>query len=167
MNFDPRELTPDWDHTVTLRGVEVPLRAPERVDAADVDPTGAAEGIVHAPRRLWRRLRRAIFGATPSAELRSACRRLVAPEFFALIDRLTVDELIAVSQVYMACQAAHFHAIGEAAAQRLGAGAAAPASSTRRRAADHTPAQRITLTHGGVPDALRSAVEDARRGKQG
>jgi hypothetical protein len=96
------DLTPAWDVTFSIRGVDVPMRSP-----ADVQADGD-DGLFVA-------MVRAILPGAITRKLRRDCVALVPPSFASTVRSLTPAELLMLRYRYLGVQAALFAQASERA----------------------------------------------------
>lgn len=120
------ELLPAWDVTVSIRGVEVPVRHPHRCDDATlavVPPS--ADRWPGAIVWLWRWA----FGAPrtprqPRSDIERLalvrfCEAFLAPEHHALLEPLGDGELMTISTTFLGCQGAWNDAVRTAVEREM------------------------------------------------
>lgn len=115
--IDPNNLGVPWDVVIVVRGVDVPVLHPERVDADD-EPW-MRSGLVGLARRLARAAWSLIVGQTASWRAREAVRACMPADFKRLADEMSGAELIAFAATYQQLQQEWAMEHGRRAAERV------------------------------------------------
>jgi hypothetical protein len=138
--IDPAKLGATWDHTIMVRGVEVPLLSPDKVDADECDHLPG--GLIHLPTQLWARLRKILFGVTHVEHLRGGIAATFPPEFRGVARDLSGSELMRLSAMYQGLQQGWYQAIAESAmkAGNKGQGSGIRDQAAAERGGKHTAA---------------------------
>lgn len=135
--IDPNQSQAPWDHTVIIRGVEVPLLSPVECDADECDHL--PRGLIHLHRRVCASVRNWLFGERETDTLRRGIAMLLPEEMRHLVRDLTGGELLRLSAIYHGLQSEWLSSTvrrvhGAAFEQRGGAGMGSPSTNSGPKA---------------------------------
>lgn len=141
--IETKQLGAEWNHTVDVRGEQIPLLSPLEAEADE----GALlpGGLLNLHRRLWAWLRKILWGKSSLDHARAAIAQILAEEHRDLVKQMTGGEVMRLHAIYTALQREWYEAITREVQATVGSGIrdqASGASEVRApsRGGQHEPA---------------------------